>query len=61
MDIGPIKSEDDYRKVLAKVETLMVAEPGTPEGEKLDELATLLEAYERDHFPMDFPDPVGAI
>ena len=55
MDIRPIKSEDDYRKVLAEVETLMVAEPGTPDGERLDVLTTLLELYERKHHPMDAP------
>lgn len=52
MDIGPIKTEHDYRKALAEVETLMVAGPGTPVGEKLDVLTTLLEAYESDHYPM---------
>ena len=39
----------------------MNAQPGTPEGERLDVLATLVEAYERKHFPMDLPDPVEAI
>ena len=54
MDIGPIKSEDDYREALAEAEALMVAEPGMPEGEKLVVLTALLEAYERDHYPMGF-------
>jgi hypothetical protein len=40
---------------------LMNAEAGTPKGERLDVLATLVEAYERQHFPMDLPDPVEAI
>ncbi|MCP5165543.1 MAG: transcriptional regulator [Pseudomonadales bacterium] len=61
MNIRPIKTESDYRATLAEVESLMLAEPGTPEGEKLDVLTTLLEAYERNHYPMDFPDPVDAI
>jgi len=39
----------------------MAAEPGSPEGEKLDVLATLVEAYERNHYPMDLPDAVEAI
>ena len=39
----------------------MHAEPGSPEGERLDVLATLVEAYERKHFPMDLPDPVEAL
>jgi HTH-type transcriptional regulator/antitoxin HigA len=58
MDIRPIKTESDYRQALAEVETLMMSEPDSPGGEKLDVLTTLLEAYERTHYPMDFPDPV---
>ena len=61
MDIRPIKTESDYRQALAEVETLMMSEPDSPGGEKLDVLTTLLEAYERTHYPMDFPDPVDAI
>lgn len=61
MDIRPIKTEVDYRHALAEVEALMAAEPESPEGEKLDVLTTLLEAYERKHYPMGFPDPVDAI
>jgi HTH-type transcriptional regulator/antitoxin HigA len=61
MDIKPIKSEQDYRATLQEIETLMGAGLGTPEGERLDVLATLVEAYERKHFPLDLPDPVEAI
>ncbi|WP_394809591.1 type II toxin-antitoxin system HigA family antitoxin [Nitrosomonas sp.] len=61
MDIKPIKTDTDYRAALKEVETLMMAEPNTPEGEKLDVLVTLIEAYERKHFPLDLPDPVEAI
>ena len=61
MDIKPIRTKADYRAALKEVETLMNAGPGTPEGERLDVLATLIEAYERRHFPMDLPDPVEAI
>lgn len=61
MDIKPIKTEDDYRATLREIESLMTAAPGTPEGERLDVLATLVEAYERKHFPLDLPDPVEAI
>ncbi|MDP3281794.1 MAG: transcriptional regulator [Nitrosomonas sp.] len=61
MDIKPIKTDTDYRAALKEVETLMMAEPNTPEGEKLDVLVTLIEAYERKHIPLDFPDPVEAI
>ena len=61
MEIKPIKTDADYRAALKEVESLMSAEPNTPEGEKLDILATLIEAYERTHFPLDLPDPVEAI
>ena len=61
MDIKPIKTVADYRVALKEVESLMTAEPNTPEGEKLDILTTLIEAYERKHFPLDLPDPVEAI
>ena len=61
MDIRPIKSEADYRAALQEIESLMGAEPGTPEGERLDVMVTLVEAYERAHFPMDLPDPIEAV
>ena len=61
MDIKPIKTDTDYRAALKEVETLMMTEPNTPEGEKLDILVTLIESFERKHFPLDLPDPVEAI
>ena len=61
MDIKPIKSDADYRATLKEIESLMTAEPGTAEGERLDVLATLVEAWERKHYPLDLPDPVEAI
>ncbi len=61
MEIKPIKSEADYRAALKEIESLMMAESDTPEGEKLDVLVTLVEAYEAKHFPMELPDPVEAI
>ena len=61
MDIKPIKSDADYRAALKEIENLMMAEPDTLEGEKLDVLVTLVEAYERKHYPLDLPDPVEAI
>lgn len=61
MDIKPIKTDTDYRAALKEVEALMMAEPNTPEGEKLDVLVTLIEAFERKQFPLDLPDPVEAI
>jgi HTH-type transcriptional regulator / antitoxin HigA len=61
MDIKPIKTDADYRATLREIESLMTAEPGTPEDERLDVLVTLVEAWEREHYPMDLPDPVEAI
>ncbi|GLR25722.1 helix-turn-helix domain-containing protein [Limnobacter litoralis] len=61
MEIRPIKTEADYEATLKEIEGLMVAEAGSPEGDRLDVLVTLVEAYEREHYPMDFPDPVEAI
>jgi HTH-type transcriptional regulator/antitoxin HigA len=53
MDIKPIKTEEDYQSTLQEIESLMRAAPGSPEGERLDALVTLVEAYERQHFPLD--------
>lgn len=61
MDIKPIKTDEDYRATLREIESLMNARPGSPEGERLDILVTLLSAYEQKHFPLDLPDPVEAI
>jgi HTH-type transcriptional regulator/antitoxin HigA len=61
MDIRPIKSESDYQIVLARIEELMDAELDSPAGDELDVLATLVEAYEAQHFPIDPADPVEAI
>ena len=61
MDIRPIKSEHDYEHALARVDELMGAEPDTPEGDELEVLATLVEAYEDKQFPIEPPDPVEAI
>jgi HTH-type transcriptional regulator/antitoxin HigA len=61
VDIRPIKTEQDYERALARTDDLMDAEPNTPEGDELDVLTTLIEAYEDRHFPIDTPDPVEAI
>lgn len=61
MDIKPIRTEDDYRAALRDVESLMSAKFGTPDGDRLDVLATLVEAYETRHFPMELPSPIDAI
>lgn len=61
MDIKPIKNNADYCAVLKEIEALMIAKLNSSEGEKLDVLVTLVEAYERKHYPLDLPDPVEAI
>ncbi len=61
MNIKPIKTDTDYRAALKEIKALMSAELDSPEGEKLDVLVTLVEAYERKHYPLDLPDPVEAI
>ena len=61
MNIKPIKTKADYRAALKDIEGLMAARANTPEGERLDVLVTLVEAYERKHYPMELPDPIEAI
>src|ERR1700674_4417825 len=61
MDIKPIRTKANYRAALKAVESLMTARAHTREGDRLDVLTTLVEAYERTHFPMDLPDAVDAI
>jgi uncharacterized protein YegP (UPF0339 family) len=56
-ELKPIHSNDDYEKALELLSTLWGSKSGTPEGDKLDILATLLDAYETEHFPMDKPSP----
>lgn len=60
-DLKPIRTERDYDHALAEVEELWGAKAGTPRGDRLDILATLIEAYETEHYPMDPPDPIEAI
>ena len=61
MDIRPIKTERDYRRALKEIDGLMDARPNTAEGDRLDVLVTLVEAWEEKHWPIDLPDPVEAI
>jgi len=61
MDIRPIKTKADYREALQEAERLWGAEPNTPEGDRVDVLVTLIEAYEAEHFPIPAPDPIAAI
>ena len=59
--IKAIRSEADYNAALARIDTLMDAEPGTHEGEELDVLTDLVEHYEAKHVPIGFPSPGAAI
>lgn len=63
MEIKPIKTEVDYDNALKEIERLMEigVEPGTPAGDRLDVLVTLVEAYEAKHYPIGMPDPIEAI
>lgn len=63
MDIRPIHTEQDYKATLKDISTLIDLDPalGTPEGDRLDILATLVQAYEAKHFPIAPPDPIEAI
>ena len=60
-EVKPIRTEADYEAALAEVERLWGAPLGTPDGDRLEVLATLLEVYEAEHDPIDPPDPVDAI
>jgi HTH-type transcriptional regulator / antitoxin HigA len=61
MDIKPIKTHRDYRRILKEIEGLMNAKRNTPQGDRLDVLVTLVEAWEAKHYPLDLPDAVEAI
>jgi HTH-type transcriptional regulator/antitoxin HigA len=55
MDIAPIKNRRDYQRTLEDIEDLMLAKRHTPEGDRLDVLIALVEAWERKHDPLDLP------
>lgn len=61
MHIKPIKNQEDYELAMTAIETLWDAESGSAEADQLDILATLVEAYEKQHFVINAPDPVEAI
>ena len=61
VEVNPIRSEADYEAALEDVATLWGAASGTPEGDRLDVLATLIDAYEARRYPLDPPDPIEAI
>jgi HTH-type transcriptional regulator/antitoxin HigA len=61
MEIRPIKTEVDYERALHRVEELWNSPKGSPQCDELDILATLIDAYESNHYPIDLPDPIDAI
>lgn len=61
MEIRPIRTRADHRAALKEVERLWDAAPGTPDGDRVEILVTLIEAYEARHFPIPAPDPIAAI
>ncbi|PQA84755.1 transcriptional regulator [Limnohabitans sp. TS-CS-82] len=63
MDIKPIRTEADYKAALKEVAALMESDPalGTPDGDRLDVLVTLVQAFEARHYSIDLPDPIEAI
>lgn len=53
MTIRPIQNRSDYESALKRIQALMAAKPGTPAGDELDQLTTLVDAYEAEHFPIE--------
>jgi HTH-type transcriptional regulator/antitoxin HigA len=60
-EVRPIRTKRDYEAALKEVERLWGTKAGTAEGDRLDVLATLIDAYEAEHYPIDPPDPIEAI
>ena len=63
MDIRPIRTKADYKAALALASRLVDKDPkaGTPDGDRLDVLATLIQAYEAQHYPIPAPDPIECL
>ena len=61
MTIKPIKSKKDYQAALTRLDQIFDAKPGTKDGDELEILGILIEKYEQDRYPIDFPDPIEAI
>lgn len=61
VELKPIRSDQDHENALTELERLWAAPLGTPEGDRLDVLITLVDAYESSHDPIDLPDPISAI
>ncbi len=61
MTLRPIKTRKDYQNALLRLEKIFDAKQGSSEGDELEVLGILIDTYEKNHFPIDFPDPIEAI
>lgn len=61
MTLRLIKTKKDYQNALTRLEIIFDAKPGTPEGDELEVLGILIDKYEQEKYPIDFPDPIEAI
>ena len=61
MKIKPIRTKEDYQKALERMGEIFDAAKGTEQGDELEILSILIDNYEKDHFPIDLPDPIEAI
>ena len=61
MEIKPIRNQRDYHEALRRIRSLWGASPGSRQSDELDILATLVEAYESEHYPIEVPSPIDAI
>lgn len=61
MTVRPIKTKIDYQNALERLETIFDAKPGSAEGDELEVLGILIDTYEKNLYPIEFPDPIEAI
>lgn len=61
MNIKPIRTESDYQMALTRLEYLFDAPVGTPESDEADILGLMIDDYEKQHYPIEAPDPIEAI
>lgn len=61
MNIKPIRNDKDYQKALERLEVIFDAKPDTPKGDELEILSLLIDKYEKEHFPIEAPDPIEAV
>jgi HTH-type transcriptional regulator/antitoxin HigA len=61
MTFKPIKTKKDYTAALKLLDQLFDAKPNTPEGDNLEVLSILIEKFEQERYPIDYPDPIEAI